>query len=230
MEQRHGRDIRVSARAQAAAGDVENMAAPAQGQEHLRVASGLLRRSGDGGRHWTVSRREVHYQNLDCLSANDLNRLLEVVIRQPVARVCVPIGHRRYSVTDPDLPPICGPASGPAAKLNRLTLCSVSLLELISKTAPSHLSPPIPSISRAKWPVENLAQRHCLRRRQSSPGLRRLVIATPSLLSKADLPTSRLERPLWAISSHCLVPNTHLFSRRNPGWERNIFQIFLTRL
>ena len=40
-----------------------------------------------------------HYQNLDCLSANDLNRLLEVVIRQPVARVCVPIGHRRYSVT-----------------------------------------------------------------------------------------------------------------------------------
>ena len=41
----------------------------------------------------------VHYQNLDCLSANDLNRLLEVVIRQPVARVCVPIGHRRYSET-----------------------------------------------------------------------------------------------------------------------------------
>ena len=49
-EQEHGRDILVSARASVVAAVVQTMAAPAQGREPLRVASGLLRRSGDGGR------------------------------------------------------------------------------------------------------------------------------------------------------------------------------------
>ena len=48
-EQRHGRDILVSARASDAAGDVQTMAAPAQDQEPLRVVSGLPRRSAGVG-------------------------------------------------------------------------------------------------------------------------------------------------------------------------------------
>jgi hypothetical protein len=47
-EQRHGRDILVSARASDAAGDVQ-MAAPAQGRRPLRVVSGLPRRSAGVG-------------------------------------------------------------------------------------------------------------------------------------------------------------------------------------
>ena len=50
MEQRHERDTLVSARASGAAGDVQTMAAPAQGRKPLRVVSGLLRRSAGVGR------------------------------------------------------------------------------------------------------------------------------------------------------------------------------------
>ena len=48
-EQRHRRDILVSARASDAAGDVQTMAAPAKGRRPLRVVSGLPRRSAGVG-------------------------------------------------------------------------------------------------------------------------------------------------------------------------------------